>query len=153
MSHTIQRSNGDWHVDAAGQLVEIDGLDKLDQDIGEELSCPYDPEDDSGNQLIAAGPNDVVITPITRSSVSLEIPKVIERYRRNQQLEPTLTETEAVSHIQRLVVLNDKENKTAVLFFLDVRSQAGRSVEKRKSLSDARYTRPNLSGIRSRISR
>lgn len=107
MSKTIAMKDGDFFVAPNGQLLEVEGELKADQDFAEALLQPYDERDDTGNEL-----NDLSTTNLGPFAASLngivaeKIREAVARLQKAQSRDPAVSVEEKIVGIGRLIVKN-----------------------------------------------
>lgn len=107
MSKTLAMQDGDFFFQPSGQLLEIRGPDKGEQDLAEALLQPYNKAEDSGNEVqdlvgasSAFGPNAGAFEGI----IAQKLRDAVERFKRAQSEDPFLDADEQLAQISRLVV-------------------------------------------------
>jgi len=150
MSYIFAMQDGDFAIGEDGDLVAIDGIDMLDQEVGEEISVPYDPDDDSGNKLISRARGIDPSPILSRAEIYNELTASISRLQRIQQEDPFRTPAEIIGHVEQLTVVLDEDDPRDVLFYLDVRNASNEPVEKRKVFSQNNFPQAAGASVKTR---
>jgi len=125
MASTFRMVDGDLFFDINGRLNQIEGFDKVSQDIAEILLTEFDPDRDYGSELALTDSSPVF--NVSEAQVSSYVLDAVERLRNLQRTNPTTTLQEEIASIDQIQVF--KNDQTEVTFGLAVTTSAGPRIE------------------------
>lgn len=119
MSQTLKMADGDLFIDGeTGRGVQVQGAQKVDQELAELLLQTYDPARDWGSQLQLQQFSSTLDVKQLQSLLYLRVSQATQRYLAKQARDANLGEDEVVSGFPRVEV--KAETKEQNLYFLVV---------------------------------
>jgi hypothetical protein len=124
MTKTFRMVDGDLHFDINGRLEEIEGIQKLSQDVAEVLLTQLETGRDFGSELhvVEADP----AFNISEQQVASFVSDAVDRLQQLQRTNPNTTRAEEIAAIETIEVF--KNDQTEILFGLALRTTEGSTV-------------------------
>lgn len=128
MGVTLAYKDGDYWIKNNGQLMEISGISKADQDLAECQLTEYIPEEDYGTEVFSLI-GDIYSVEAMQGVVSQKVRDVVTRFQSHQQADPELTDDEEIDRISRLDVFPRSPNNLGdICYILEVETMSGGTV-------------------------